>query len=126
MFRAKRKETKWKRLNTIAELLTPPHNVGDETKARALIVDYLYDFYDGLERFKFPEERKDLVFRMSPKPFFASKESTSPEKVTSVLVLLYNSSEYGNFIDIEIFWDYSFLTKLSPERWDYSPGLDDV
>ena len=95
MFRAKRKETKWKRLNTIAELLTPPHNVGDETKARALIVDYLYDFYDGLERFKFPEERKDLVFRMSPKPFFASKESTSPEKVTSVLVLLYNSSEYG-------------------------------
>jgi len=126
MFRIKRKETKWKRLDTIAELLISPHNTGDEMKVRALIIDYLYDFYDGLERFKFPEKREDLVFRMSPNPFVGSKESTSPGKVTSVLVLLYNSTEYGNFIDIEIFWDYSFLTKLSPERWDYSPGLDDV
>ena len=125
MFRAKRKETKWKRLNTIAELLTPPHNVGDETKARALIIDYLYDFYDGLERFKFPEKREDLVFRMSPNPFVGSKESTSPGKVTSVLVRLVTRDLSKQF-HIEIFWDYSFLTKLSPERWDYSPGLDDV
>ena len=106
MFRVKRKETKWKRLNTIAKLLTPPHNVGDKSKVMALIIDYLYDFYDGLERFKFPEEREDLAFRMSPRPFFASKESTSPEKVTSVLACLCDHG-YKNFIDIEICWDYS-------------------
>ena len=125
MFRVKRKETKWKRLDTIAELL---QNEDTKRAAQEYIIDYIYDFYDGLERSNFPNDRKDLGFSYSyfqPILVYYSDDSNSPKSVSSILVRLIARSSRKQF-HIEIFWDYSFLTELECDRWHESPGLDDV
>lgn len=124
MFRVKRKETKWKRLNTIAKLLTPPHNVGDKSKVMALIIDYLYDFYDGLERVNFPHAKQDLLIIGNPWIFSAIHSVDQSYRPYGISISLSKDFPLDN-IFVEANFDGSFLTKANG-IWETTPGLTDV
>ena len=123
MFRARRK-SKQERLNFIVELLSLGSKNENMEKAKTLIIDYLYDFYDGAERINFPHAKQDLLIIGNPWIFSAIHSVDQSYRPYGISISLSKDFPLDN-IFVEANFDGSFLTKANG-IWETTPGLTDV
>lgn len=115
MFRVKRKSFKQECLNSILEMFEP-ENFNDKLM-KEKIIDYLYDFYDGTKRHKFPEDKNQLRFDNQP---YIESGFDGSRWIT--VYLSCNEPESIMYLSLNL--DESFHTYIeSNNQWESTPGL---
>lgn len=133
MFRKKKIVSKQMRLVAIFDSVADG-KLGIGAQSNEIIIDYLYDYYDGTDRHKFPEKRGNLEFFRNPSliyPGYTGKQIYSWESAVAVNSGLHSRKSCLSEFNINICADGSFGTFVWDDDgragdWKLTPGLDDV
>lgn len=128
MFRKRKIVGKNRRLVAIFDLVADG-NLWIDAQSGKAIIDYLYDYYDGIDRFKFPAKRIDLEFCRPPHLLYPGDKKApvnSGDLPFAMNLGLYSAKgTFGKFY-INIFTNGSFGTFVWDDGdWKITPGLDD-